>query len=85
MCAIELVKKIVDDTSSLVSYIRSSGLSVKCDPQLKKYAPTRWNTVCDMFHTVDVNYARIAQILLEKEVADKNANSMNSHFKARFR
>lgn len=45
MCAVEQVKKIVDDTSSLVSYIRSSGLGTDCAPQLKKHAPTRWNSL----------------------------------------
>lgn len=77
MCSIEPIKKLVDDVSSLVSYIRSSGLGANCDPQLKKYAPTRFNTICDTFHTVEVNYSKIAQILLTREEADKNANLMN--------
>lgn len=77
MCAIESVKKIIDDTSSLVSYVRCSGLGVKCQPQLKKYVSTRWNTVHDMLSTVSVNFVRLSQILLEKEEADKNADVMS--------
>lgn len=76
MCAIESVKKIIDDTSSLVSFVRNSGLGVKCSSQLHKYVVTRWNTVFDMLSSVIINYVKLAQILLEKEEADKNANVM---------
>lgn len=77
MCAIDPVKKIIDDTSSLVSYVRNSGLGVKCKPQLKKYVTTRWNTVYDMLSSVSLNFVKLGQILLEKEEADKNANVMS--------
>lgn len=77
MCAIGTVKKLIDDTSSLVSYVKNSGLRTKCEPKLKKYVPTRWNTVCDMFHAVNVNYVKLSQILLQKEEADQNANVMD--------
>lgn len=76
MCAIEPVKKIIDDTSTLVTYVRNSGLGVKCDPQLKKYVDSRWNTVFDMLSSVNQNYVKLAQILLEKEEADKRADVM---------
>lgn len=77
MCAVDSVKKIIENTSSLVSYVRNSGLGVKCDPQLQKYVVTRWNTVFNMLHCVSLNYVKIAQILLEQEEADKNAEVMN--------
>lgn len=77
MCAVESTKKLIDDTSALVSYVRTSGLGVKCSPQLKKFVLTRWNTVYDMIHTVSLNYTKIAQILLEKEEADNRSDVMN--------
>lgn len=69
MCAFEPVKKIIDDTSSLVSYVRNSGLGNKCQPQLEKYVVTRWIIY-------DTNFTKLAQILLEKEEADRNADVM---------
>lgn len=39
MCAIEMVKSIIDKASSLVSYIRITGADLK--PQLQKYTETR--------------------------------------------
>lgn len=77
MCAVESTKQLIEDTSALVSYIRTSGLGVKCNPQLKKFVLTRWNTVYDMIHTVSLNYTKIAQILLEKEEADNRSDVMN--------
>lgn len=77
MCAIEPVKKIIDDVSSLVSFVRNSGLGVKCDPQLQKYVVTRWNTVFNMLFSVSQNFVRLAQILLEKEEADPKADVMS--------
>lgn len=76
MCALAPVKEIIDNASSLVSYVRNSGLGVKCDPKLKRYISVRWNTVFDMLSSVNDNYAKLAQILLEKEEADKNADVM---------
>lgn len=77
MCAVDRVKKIIDDCSSLVSFVRNSGLGVKCNPQLQKYVVTRWNTVYNMISSITKNYVKLAQILLEKEEADKNANVMD--------
>lgn len=76
MCEVQPVKKIVDDVSSLVSYIRNSGLNEKCNPKLKKYIDVRWNTVFYTLNSVALNYTQVAQILLEKERADKNADVM---------
>jgi len=76
MCALDSVKKIIDDVSSIVSYVRNSGLGVTCNPQLKKCVITRWNTVFDMLNSLIENYRKIAQILLEKEEADRNADVM---------
>lgn len=77
MCAVEPVKKIVDDTSSLVSLIRCSGLGSTCEPKLKKYVSTRWNTVYEMFNSVSTNYVRISEIILEKVIADGISNNMD--------
>lgn len=76
MCDIPTVKKIVKDVSALVTFLRNSGLGVKCEPQLKKYVDTRWNTVYDMFKSVLLNYSQIGKILLEKEEADASADVM---------
>lgn len=70
MCAIEPVKATIEKTSSLVSYIRTTGLGVNCTPQLKKYVETRWNTVHDMLESVSINYVTLSKILLEKEESD---------------
>lgn len=48
MCNVPAVEKIVKDVSALVSYVRISGLGVKCEPKLTKFSETRWNTVYDM-------------------------------------
>lgn len=77
MCAAEPVKQLIEKTSALVTFIRNSGLGEKCEPKLKKYTESRWNTVYDTMNTVELNYSRIAQILLEKEQADKNAIVMH--------
>lgn len=74
MCAIEPVKAIIDKSSALVSYVRSSGLGVNCSPSLKKYVDTRWNTVHDMLDSVLLNYVTLSRILLEKEEADGRSN-----------
>lgn len=76
MCATKDVKSIIDKVSSLVTYIRLSGLGNECKPQLKKFVETRWNTVCDMLESVSLNYALIGKKLLEKEVADGRSNVM---------
>lgn len=77
MCEIPSVSKIVKDVSALVTFVRISGLGVKCEPQLKKYVETRWNTVYDMLQSVLLNYSRIGKILLEKEEADAVADVMS--------
>lgn len=77
MCSIEQVKTIIDKAMVLVSYMRRSGLGVKCEPKLKKFISTRWNSVHDCLSSVLLNYAKISSILLEKEEADKNANLMD--------
>lgn len=77
MCAIEQVKAIIDNASSLVLFVRNSGLGEKCDPKLQKYIESRWNTVYYTLNSVELNYTRLAQILLEKETADKSADVMN--------
>lgn len=76
MCAAEPVKLIVDNVSSLVTYIRLSGLGNECKPQLKKFVETRWNTVHDMLESVSLNYAVIGKKLLEKEEADGRSDVM---------
>lgn len=70
MCEIETVKTIIDKASSLVSYVRLTGLGVDCTPQLVKYVETRWNTVHDMLWSVFLNYVTLSKILLAKEEAD---------------
>lgn len=77
MCAVEPVKIIIENASSLVSFVRNSGLGERCDPKLQKFTESRWNTVFYTLISVDLNYTRLAQILLEKENADKNADVMN--------
>lgn len=74
MCAIEPVKQLVSDVSSLVSFIRNSGLNEMCDPKLKKYVDSRWNTVVNLFASVGLNYTKLGHILLEKEKADKSSD-----------
>lgn len=76
MCTVEPVKKIIDDASTLVSFIRNSGLNEYCNPKLQKYIEVRWNTVFYTLNSVALNYSKIAEILLEKERADKNADVM---------
>lgn len=77
MCAVEPVKKIIENVSGLVSYVRNSGLGEKCEPKLKKYTESRWNTVYYTMDSVESNYSRLAHVLLEKEQADKNADVMH--------
>lgn len=77
MCAIASVKILIDNTSSLVSFVRNSGLGSGCEPQLKKFITTRGNSVYDMLSTVNLNYSKIGQILLDKEVADRNSSLMH--------
>lgn len=74
MCGIEPAKEIIDKVSSLVSYVRNSGLGVNCDPQLKPYLEARWNTVHDTLDSVSKNYVTLSKILLEKEEADKRSD-----------
>lgn len=76
MCAIPEVKRIIDEVSYLVSYVRTSGLGANFKPTLKRHVETRWNTVHDMLASVLVNYTEIGKILLEKEEADIQANVM---------
>lgn len=77
MCAAEPVKSIIDNASSLVSYVRLTGLGADCKPQLKKYVDTRWNTVHDLLESVHLNYVTLGKILLAKEEADGRSNVMD--------
>lgn len=77
MCAVEPVKNIIEQASALVSFIRNSGLGEKCNPKLQKYIDSRWNTVFYTLNSIMLNYSQIAQILLEKEQADKNSDVMH--------
>lgn len=77
MCSIPVAEKIVTDVSTLVTFIKRSGLGEKCNPQLKKHVETRWNTVFEMFHSVLVNYSQIGRIFLEKEEADSASDVMS--------
>lgn len=74
MCAIDMVKTIVDKTSSLVSYVRTTGLGVDCKPQLVRHIEARWHTVYDMLKSVSLNYATLSKILLAKEEADRRSD-----------
>lgn len=77
MCAVVPVKTIIEHASLLVSFIRNSGLGEKCNPKLQKFIEVRWNTVFYMLNSIELNYSQLAQILLEKEQADKNADVMH--------
>lgn len=74
MCAIEPLKAVIRKVSSVVSYVRTTGLGVNCTPQLKKYIDTWWNSIHDMLESIYINYITLSKILLEKEEADGRSN-----------
>lgn len=77
ICGVDPVKIIIENASVLVSFIKNSGLGEKCNPKLQKHFEVRWNTVYYTLNSVALNYTQLAQILLEKENADKNADVMH--------
>lgn len=76
MYAVPDVKSIIDNVSSLVSYVRTTGLGANFEPTLKRYVETRWNTVHNMLKSVLANYTEIGKMLLEKEEEDDQADVM---------
>lgn len=67
MCKPADIKKLVSDAAYLVTFMKMAGLNNKCNPTLKLYCKTRWNTVYEMLRTIYSNYSTILELLNEKE------------------
>lgn len=61
------VKKIIAAASDLASYIKNGGLCKRLNSTLKTFSKTRWNSVSIMFDSIIENYAKIVDILTEKQ------------------
>lgn len=67
MCKPADIKKLVSDAAYLVKFMKMAGLNSKCNPTLKSYCKTRWNTVYLMLRSIYSNYSTILGLLNEKE------------------
>lgn len=78
MLQLREVKSIISAASELVSYVKNSGLCPQLDTTLKTYCKTRWNSVFIMFNSIIHNYARILQVLGDKQAAQSQSTSNRS-------
>lgn len=69
---------MVTDGSSLVRYMKTAAVDTsKLKTSLKPYCDTRWNSVNDMFESIETNCAEVLQILSEKEQSSNNHRNVS--------
>lgn len=83
MLALEDVKKIITAASDLASYVKNAGLCTQLDSTLKTYCKTRWNSVYQMFDSIIKNYAKILNVLGDKQAAQAQTPSYRSNSSSR--
>lgn len=62
------VSSIVDKCATLSSYMKNHGLNKNLRPTLKRYTPTRWNSVYIMIDCIIKSYGPAYDILIAKQV-----------------
>lgn len=72
MVKIESAKKIISNASTLVNYLKTSGMNSFLSKTVKSNVPTRWNTVFFMLSSIVDSFDQILQILHKKETETKN-------------
>uniref|UniRef100_A0A0A1XIJ5 Transposable element Hobo transposase n=1 Tax=Zeugodacus cucurbitae TaxID=28588 RepID=A0A0A1XIJ5_ZEUCU len=58
---------LVNRCSKLIKYFKKSGQNTILTTTLKSYCPTRWNTIFNLFKSVELNWMAISQILMGKK------------------
>lgn len=69
ICKTDKAKKIISSASSLVTYMKRSGLNSKLDKTLVSYSETRWNTVYYTLKSISESYENVLNLLNAKEAA----------------
>lgn len=70
------VENLIRKTASLVKYMKKGGFNHTEGIALQSYCPTRFNTVCTMFKSVEAAYDAMYRIL-EKRKSSGNPNHRN--------
>lgn len=65
-------KKIIANASSLVTYMKRSGLNARLKKTLMSHVETRWNTVYYTINSIIVNYVDTLKLLNEREVETRD-------------
>lgn len=76
MCKLDYVYGLITKAASLVRYMKITGLNgnEQLISSLKSYCETRFNTVVDMFESIERNYYGILNLLQEKQQKTKQTN-----------
>lgn len=76
MCKLDDVDGLITKAASLVRYMKITGLNnnEQLVSSLKSYCETRFNTVVDMFESIERNYYGILNLLQEKQQKTKQTN-----------
>lgn len=76
MCKLDHVNGLITKAASLVRYMKITGLNdnEQLVSSLKSYCETRFNTVVDMFESIERNYYEIFNLLREKQQKTKQTN-----------
>lgn len=71
------VKKIVDNCARVASFIKNTGLNKHLKSSLKRFTPTRWNSVYKMIDSIIENYGEIYKVLTARQRL-RNEGRINS-------
>lgn len=77
MLDLDEIKTMIKHASSLCSYVKNHDLNKFLDFSLKKYVPTRWNSVHTMFDSIIKNYVNIWLALNEKKIQNPESNALS--------
>lgn len=69
------LKNDITSCSELANFFKNAGLcSHLSNSTLKSYSKTRWHSTCEMFESIDANFAKIVEILAEKQSLSRASN-----------
>ena len=57
---------MIDNCSSIVTHFKRIGLQSSLDTTLKKDIDTRWNTIVEMLHSIQLNKEKLIQLLHDR-------------------
>lgn len=61
------IKVIIEKNSKLANYVKNSGLNHKLKRSLKRFTPTRWNSVFIMLESIIESYSDVYELLIMKQ------------------